>query len=162
MASKISLRRYGKYALVLCGAGISSYAVYRLIDQKKEVHFSKKKSKPSVKLKLLDAEVSHCLISYRFADLFSESLVTALASASQTNIWQRPAFQIRSAEETKRRQRIRCIGHRRRCHWMWCSSRCYNQRYRSFNFMDSKILELLLAKCEHCFRDNDHNVIKKW
>ena len=62
MASKLSLRRYGKYALVLCGAGISSYAVYRLIDQKKEVHFYKKKSKPNVKLKLLDVKVSHCLI----------------------------------------------------------------------------------------------------
>ncbi|CAG2105660.1 unnamed protein product [Medioppia subpectinata] len=43
MASRLG-RRYGKYALLVCGAGISSYAVFRLIDQKKEVHFRQTKT----------------------------------------------------------------------------------------------------------------------
>jgi hypothetical protein len=42
MAAKLG-RRYGKYALLVSlGAGISSYAAFRLIDQKKEVHFTRK------------------------------------------------------------------------------------------------------------------------
>ena len=68
MASK--LRRYGKYALLMGGAGLSSYAVFRLIDQKKEVHFRKKqKQKPNVnekiKLELMVSIVLSHFIYYR-------------------------------------------------------------------------------------------------
>ncbi len=45
-------RRYGKYLLLVSGAGLSTYAALKLMSEKKEVHFNRSKPKISIKLKV--------------------------------------------------------------------------------------------------------------
>src|SRR5882757_8367171 len=99
MASKI-YRKYGKYALLVGGAGLSTYAVFRLIDQKKEVHFRKAKTK--LKLRSFESEVS-----LKYFCIFQSFLVRA---SKQTTPFLKPignkglpsrADHLKSLRETK-------------------------------------------------------------
>jgi len=72
-------RRYGKYLLLLSGAGLSSYAAFKLIDQKKEVHFKTEK-----KFKSINNKVKVRLFSLFILLLFQKYIVKA--SSQQTSI----------------------------------------------------------------------------